>query len=169
MSQVELLCAAAVLMVAGLGFSRALVASMHLAEATRQHTLALEAARAKLEELQDAELRDLLVLYDADPSNDPGGAGSAPGEGFTVDGLTPTPDDEDGLCGGVEFPLVDGELLETAELPEFGLPRDLDGSGDIDGIDHASDYALLPVRVVVRWRTEGAPGRVEVRSFLAQR
>jgi hypothetical protein len=169
MSQVEVLCATAVLMVAALGFSRAMVASMHLAESTRQHTLAAQAARDKLEELQDAEFEDVLALYDTATANDPGGAGTAPGASFDVAGLTPTEDDEDGACGAIEFPTTSGQLLENAQLPDFGLPRDLDGSGGVDGGDHALDYALLPVRIVVRWRTDGGPMQVEVKSFLAQR
>lgn len=167
-SQIEILFATAVLMVAALAFSRAMVASMHLADSTREHTLASEAARRVLEEMQDAEFSDLLALYNADPSDDPVGV-SAPGASFTVEGLTPAMDDTDGIVGAVEFPLTGVKLLEDAEIPEFGLPRDLDGSGDIDDVDHASDYALLPVRITVRWRTDGGPMQVVLRSFLAQR
>lgn len=167
-SQLELLFAIAVLMVAALSFSSAMVTSMHLADSTREHTLASEAARRVLEEMQDAEFDDLLALYDDDPTNDPGGV-VVPGSRFAVSGLTPAVDDADGFVGSVEFPLSEGKLLERAELPEFGLPRDLDGSGTLDDADHSTGYALLPVRISVRWRTDGAPMEVTLRSFLAQR
>jgi len=167
-SQIEILFATAILMVAGLAFSRAMVSSMHLADSTREHSLASAAARLVLEELQDAEFSDLLVLYDDDPSNDPSGT-IGPGSTFAVAGLSPTADDADGEVGSVEFPLTDGELLETSELPEFGLPRDLDGSGALDEFDHSTDYALLPVRITVSWRTEGGPMQVVLRSILARR
>ncbi len=167
-SQIEILFATAVLMVAGLAFSRAMVSSMHLADSTREHTLASEAARRVLEELQDAEFADLLVLYNADPSDDPAGV-VGPGASFAVEGLSAAADDADGLVGAVEFPLSGGKLLEDVALRDFGLPRDLDGSGDIDDFDHAGDYALLPVRITVRWRTDGNPMQVVLRSLLAQR
>jgi len=168
-SQIEVLCATAVLMVAALGFSRAMVASMHLADSTREHALAIEAARRVLEELQDAEFSDLWELYNANSADDPAGLGSAPGANFAVDGLTPAGDDADGFCGSIEFATTDGQLIETAELGEFGLPRDLDGDGTLDSADHAADYKLLPVRVVVRWATDGGPMQVEVKSLLAER
>jgi len=158
----------AVLMVAGLAFSRAMVTSMHLADSTREHALASEAARRVLEEMQDAEFADLLALYNGDASDDPAGV-AAPGATFAVDGLTAAADDADGVVGAVEFPLTGGRLIESAALSEFGLPRDLDGSGDVDDLDHAADYALLPVRITVRWRTDDSPMQVVLRSFLAQR
>ena len=44
------------------------------------------------------------------------------------------------------FPLAeDGTLREDLELPELGLPRDLDGDGAIDSEDHTVDFRLLPV------------------------
>ena len=160
MSLIEVLCATAVLMVAALGFSRAMVASMHLADATREHTLAAQAARDKLEELQDADFAQLFALY---------GSGTTPGPDFAVEGLTSVADDEDGLCGEIEFPSTDGKLFEKLARPDLGMPRDLDGSGGLDEDDHALDYALLPVRILVRWRTDGGPSQVEVKSFLAAR
>jgi len=167
-SQIEILFATAVLMVAGLAFSRAMVTSMHLADSTREYAVASEAARRVLEEMQDAEFADLLALYNADTSDDPIGV-TSPGASFEVDGLTAAADDADGVVGAVEFPLTGAQLLESANLPEFGLPRDLDGSGDLDELDHSTDYALLPVRITVRWRTDGNPMQVVLRSFLAQR
>ena len=44
-------------------------------------------------------------------------------------------------------------LDETANVPQLGLPRDLDGDGkaDNDEVDE-DDYILLPVRIDVRWQ-----------------
>ena len=167
-SQLEILFATAVLLVAGLAFSSAMVTSMHLADSTRAHSLASEAARRVLEEMQDVEFEQVLALYNADPSDDPSGA-VAPGANFSVEGLSVPVDDADGFVGLVEFPLTAGELREDADLAEFGLPRDLDGSGDVDSLDHSGDYALLPVRVTVRWRTDENSMQVVLRTLLAQR
>lgn len=168
-TMVEVICAMALLMLATLGFSRALVASMQLADGNRERTLAREAAERLLAEMEDEDFAELLALYDANPANDPDGAGSAPGAGFVVAGLTPVSDDADGLVGAIEFPWTGNALLETAALADFGLPRDLDGSGDVDAFDHAADYRLLPIRVLVRWRSDDGPMQFELRTYLAER
>ncbi|MEQ1892119.1 MAG: hypothetical protein ABL998_06220 [Planctomycetota bacterium] len=168
MTQIEVLCATAVLMVAALAFSRAMVASMHLADSTRQQALASEAARRVLEEMQDATFADLIKLYNASTADDQVGV-TSPGATFVVEGLTPAADDADGIVGAVEFPTTAGVLHENADRPDFGLPRDLDGSGAVDAADHTTDYALLPVRIVVRWRSNNGPMQVELKSLLAAR
>ena len=54
------------------------------------------------------------------------------------------------------------QLHEDMDLPALGFPRDLNGDGAIDGADHAGDYSILPVQVVVRWRAAG--GDAEYRA-----
>src|SRR5262245_15136649 len=165
----EVLCAVVVLALAALGLSRAMIASNQLASDSRERALATEAARRMLEELQDTSFGSVFRTYDANPANDLGGAGKAPGANFTVDGLQATPDDADGMVGEIVFPVIGTQLRETADLPELGMPHDLDGGGTLDAADHAADYALLPVLVRVRWRGQTAPMQVELRTILAQR
>ena len=53
---------------------------------------------------------------------------------------------------------------ETADVPELGLPRDLDGDGSADNKNVSGGYVLLPVRVDVTWT--GMRG-TETRSLYA--
>lgn len=48
------------------------------------------------------------------------------------------------------------ELREDTVDPNLGMPRDLNGDGVIDGLNHASDYVILPVRIEVKWSESGA-------------
>jgi hypothetical protein len=58
-------------------------------------------------------------------------------------------------------------LRENADLPQFGLPADLNADGDIDKASHDDDYVVLPVLVRVRWTTVGGQsGEIGVLSWL---
>ena len=168
-SQVELLCAITVLALAMLGFSVGLISSLRMASAVRERALATEHARRVIEELQDTNFAQVFALYDATAADDPGGAGTAPGASFTVEGLTPVTDDADGKVGEIVFPVSGSQLREDVVSHSLGMPRDLNGNGAIDASDHAADYQLLPVLVRVRWRSQGAPMTVELRTILCQR
>jgi len=167
-SQLELLCAITVLALATLGFSLGLISSGRLASAVRERTLATEHARRVLEELQDANFAQVFALYDANPANDPGGV-PAPGASFVVEGLTPVADDPDGVVGEIRFPTSGNQLREDVVLHSLGMPRDLNGDGPIDAVNHAADYQLLPVLVRVHWRSQGADMTAELRTILCQR
>jgi type II secretory pathway pseudopilin PulG len=168
-SQLELICAVAFLLIATLGFSQSLIAGMRLADATHERALAIQAARQCLEELEDGTFAQVFARYNADPADDPGVAGSAPGSAFAVAGLNALGDDADGKVGEIVLPASGTQLREDLDLPELGLPRDLDGDGVIDATNHAGDYQLLPVLVRVEWRSKGAPMKVELRTFLCER
>ena len=158
----------AFLLVATLGFSQALVAGMRLADSTRERALAVQAARQCIEELEDETFAQVFARYNANAADDPGGAGTAPGASFTVEGLTPLVDDADGKVGEIVFPVDGTQLSENVDLPELGMPRDLNGDGD--SLDDATvGYELLPVLVRVEWRAQGAPMKVELRTYLCAR
>ena len=72
----------------------------------QEEWLATSAAQNVLERIRNEAFRDVVRLYDADPFNDPGGAGTAPGATFEVPGLDPTPGDADGIVGEVVLPVV---------------------------------------------------------------
>lgn len=124
--------------------------------------IAANASRIVLENMRNEDLDQVFALYNAVETDDPGGVGSAPGNRFAVDGLPPASDSPDGLIGEVFFPTVNLALLPTdvpilelrerAPAPELGMPRDLNGDNIIDVADHSSDYIVLPVRIVLRWR-----------------
>jgi len=138
---------------------------------SRESVTAAEAAESFVERLRSENVRLVFARYNTDPSDDPGGAGTAPGARFEVVGLDPG-DAPDGLAGEVRFPAVDTgpaggppvlELREDTVEPAFGLPRDLNGDSIIDEADHGDDYLLLPFEVVVTWR--GRTGLREHRTF----
>lgn len=137
----------------------------------QEEWMATSAAQNVLERIRNESFRDVVRMYDANPFNDPGGAGTAPGATFDVEGLDPTPGDEDGIVGEVVLPVVnvgtevapDWQVREDRGDVRLGLPRDLSGDAIIDASDHAADYVLLPVLVRVRWM--GRHGRRELRFF----
>lgn len=157
----ELLIAMTVLVVA-FGIFSSTVAGVHRQQVINwQHGIASNVARSTLERMRNEEFADVFALYNADPTDDVGGVGSAPGSRFEVIDLPPASDSIDGLHGEIQFPDVDTsagvsplpllELREDVDLPALGMPRDLSGDSIIDDADHAGDYAILPVRIVVRW------------------
>lgn len=151
---VELTIAVVVLTVAVSGFSSSVLSAMVLNRMNRETDVAQQAARRMLEELQGEEYDQVFAAYNA-TVGDYAGAGAESAPGFAVAGLDPQDGDLDGLAGRIEFPTID--VLGVVELREdvvdagLGMPRDLDGQNGVDAADHAGDYQLLPVRVVVEW------------------
>ena len=159
---VEVLLVAWVLMIALGSLVAVVTSSQRLARANEETSLAYAAARLQAAELQVLPFQEIFARYNSDPSDDPGGPGTAAGNDFAVRGLGPALDDADGFVGEYVFPeLPTGvgsavALREDLDLPELGMPRDLNGDGAQDALDHAGDYVILPVAIRVRWR--GAAG-----------
>jgi type II secretory pathway pseudopilin PulG len=174
-SLVELTIVVSVLLFALLAMSRSLGESMQLNEVNRENGLANDAAREMVEVLDGVENFDqVFFLYNADPEDDPGMPGSAPGAGFAVQGLDPVEGDPDGLVGEIFFPTATDpagrlELHENVDDPGLGMPRDLDGDGDADATDVSATYRLLPVRVRLRWQGASGERALEVRTLIADR
>jgi prepilin-type N-terminal cleavage/methylation domain-containing protein len=168
-SLLELVVAMAVLLVGIMGFSRSMLSIGRSSQEQHDAALATQAARDVLERIGAESFSEAFRRYDGDPANDPGGAGTAPGEGFAVPGLSAVAGDPDGLPGQVIFPIVSaspGRLREDVVMPDLGMPRDLNGDGVVDANDHSLDYTLLPVLVRVRWRTAGGSGSFELKTML---
>ncbi len=154
-----------VLLVALSIFSSTVAATMRMRTSNRDNAVAAEAARVVLEIMRDQPFDQLLALYNADPLDDPGGQGTAPGHRFTVEGLEPAPESPDGMIGEIRFPVVnvgtdeepDWELREDVDDRQLGMPRDLSGDAVTDEEDHASDYVRLPVGVNLAWQGEAGP------------
>jgi type II secretory pathway pseudopilin PulG len=154
---VELTIGMAVLLVALLIFSSSVSGVAKQRTVNRETNLAVAAARNLIETMRAAEFEQLWALYNADPLDDPFGAGTAPGNRFVVEGLDDTPDGG-GFDGEVIFPSVEDAVLgwqlrEDLEIPELGMPRDISGDSVVDDQDHGDGYFLLPVQVRVRWRS----------------
>jgi hypothetical protein len=153
-----------------LGFSRLLLSSRMASNTTHESTVAKEGARAMLETLKATAFEEVFARFNADGSDDPGGNGTAPGNGFAVRGLEPVEGDADGQVGEILFPMIGSELREDhGQAWLFGPVDDLDGDGNPfgpDAVDHAGDYRLLPVVVRVQWRGSGGNASVEFRTTL---
>ncbi|HKX46829.1 MAG TPA: type II secretion system protein [Planctomycetota bacterium] len=154
---VELMVVLVILSLAVGMLSGTMASTTRLAPVQREEALASEAARFQLETLRLVAVADLYALYNAAPGDDPGGAGTAPGSHFDVAGLTAQPGDPDGRVGRLRFPGDGVELREDGEDVFLGLPRDLDGDGAVDDGDHADDYRILPVEVLLEWQGVRGP------------
>ncbi len=171
-SLVELMLAMAVIAVALASAVGTIAGTAKLSQVDEETLVASQGARAMMECLQAADLRDAFALYNEVEVDDPGGAGTAPGAHFAVSGLDPLSDDADGMVGRILLPVAadfPGVLREDLFDPSFGMPRDLDLDRDVDGDDHAADYVVLPIRVQVRWRGPGGARVLELDTILTSR
>jgi hypothetical protein len=124
-----------------------------------------------LEDLQSQPFENAFRRYNSDPADDPVGATIPnPGEAFAVAGLNLQALDADGISGRILFPVDElGILREDFEEPTFGMPRDLNGDGVIDGDNRIDDHILLPVRVRVEWNGNTGDRFVEFHTVLCRR
>ena len=172
---VEMIIALSIMLVAASIFCRMVASTSKLREVNRENAIAADAARVLLEQMRSVAFSEVFALYNDDASDDPSGAGTAPGNGFSVEDLRPLPTSPNGLVGEVILPVQLVEVEEEAgavklggesgpvvvqELwlredtvdAELGMPRDLNGDNVVDELDHANDYIILPVCIVVRWQ-----------------
>lgn len=165
----ELLIVISVLLFALLSMSRSLVASMKLNESNKVTAIATDGIREMIETLQGVEeFGDLFAMYNADPDDDPPDV-VCPGSGFDVPGLVAAVDDPDGFVGEIVFPAVGTQLLENIVDEDMGMPRDLDGNGEIDDDPKNGTYRLLPVVLRMRWEDSTGEGTLEVSTLIADR
>lgn len=159
-SLVEVLITMVVLAV-GLGAAlSSFLGSSALSRSSRQRDTALDAAHSVLEMIEAERFDWAFATFDADGADDP--SAFAIPAAFSVEGLDPLPGDPDGLVGEVLFPGDGVELREDVVDKELGMPRDLNGDGAIDALNHAADYIVLPVRVRVVWKGETGEQLVEL-------
>jgi len=155
------------LLTVGIGmFAGTLGSVMGLGPSLRESARAVESARSVIEGMRAQPFEQVWALYNTDPADDPGGAGTAPGAGFAVQGLAPVPGDADGLVGSVIFPEIGGELREDSPDSKLGMPRDLDLDGAVDAGNHAADYRVLPVLVRVEWKGKGPARSIDLHTTL---
>jgi hypothetical protein len=162
-----------VLAVAFLALSQSLVGSMQLNRVNRESALALSGIREMVEILEGTgEFASVFSRFNADPADDPP-SGPSPGNFFAVAGLEPAGGDPDGFVGEIVFPTLTTaaglELREDVVDPDLGMPRDLNGDGLEDALDHSGDYRLLPVLLRLRWQGSSVERSAEIRTILADR
>ncbi len=167
---IEISISLGILLTILLGFSTALMKSMRASQANRERMLATNAARQMLETMQASEFSNIFRNYNSVEGDDLPGA-PLHLSAFSVEGLDPRSGDADGLCGEIIFPeLVTGtgvsQLRENSTNSNLGMPRDLNGDGNIDSLNHSGDYRILPVAIRVDWRGQAGNGQVQFRTFL---
>lgn len=153
---VEVAVAGAVLTIAVCGMSGSIVSALAVNRVNRETALAQEGLRAALERIRGATFGEAFVRHNANAADDPGGAGTAPGANFAIEGLQAAEGDADGFVGQFTFPTISvagvPQLREDVTDAAMGMPADLNGDGAVDALNHATNYRLLPVRVTIRWR-----------------
>lgn len=169
----EAVLALAVMTVAVSLFSSMVVTTSRTRVTNHEYPVASEAVRVLLEQMRNQDFTRVFALYNADPTDDPGGAASAPGNRFAIAGLQPLDESPDGFVGEILFPTLPGvdgmsDLREDMVDARLGMPRDLNGDSIVDGLDHASDYRLLPIRVTVDWRGKYGERRLQFQTMLAE-
>src|SRR5262245_21198072 len=132
LSALEVLVALGILAVGLLGFFGLLVSSLQTQSTSHETELAVQAARAKLEEVRSLPLRSVIAVD---------GARTA----FPVSGLVQPAGGLVELCR---------ERNASGDLPsvvaELGQDLDLNGDGDKDDAP-ADDFLVVPVKVTVTW------------------
>ena len=132
-----------------LGILTAHVTAAQLNRTNHETTLASEAIRSRMETIAASTPDTVIAAY---------GSGTAPGPTFTLATLGAN---SAGQRGTVEMPLSGGILRENVTNSALGMPKDLNGDGVIDSLDHTADWKILPVLVRLRWN--GVNGDREMR------
>lgn len=190
---IEIVIALSVLVVAASIFYQMLLGTSRLRQTNHQNALAADAARVVIEEMRNVPFLEIYKRYNEDPADDPGGAGTGPGNLFDVAGLEALDGAPGGKAGKITFPSlfieatpgpapgkkklgVPGggggtpagwQLRENYVDDSLGMPRDLNGDNVVDELNHASDYILLPVRVQVSWQGPAGKRTLEMVSQLS--
>ena len=146
---VEVMVAIVILTVSVYILSSTVTATIGHSGVKRERGLAVDGAMNLFEQMRSERFEDLFARYNSDPSDDPGGPGTAPGHHFTVSGLESQASDPDGFVGEIILPEAtsgrDVQLREDVDIAKLSMPRDLNGDLVVDGEDHAMDYIVLPV------------------------
>jgi hypothetical protein len=125
---IELMVVFSVMLVAVSIFYQMVLSTKRLRVLNHENAVAVEAARCVIERMRNEDFDEVFELYNADPSDDPDGAGTAPGNRFAVPGLEPLGTADDGLIGEVILPAV---LVEepAAGGGEVGGMQQVGGGG----------------------------------------
>lgn len=176
MTLMEIALAMPIVMIAMGMFVQMFTMGNGLRKGGREGWIASAAAQDLLERVRNEEFADIVRLYNADPFDDPGGPGTAPGATFAVRGLDSVDPAAGTPVGELILPMVNTgtevvpvwELREDADLPDLAMPRDLSGDAVVDDDDHSDDYTTLPVMVRIRWRGASGPREYELSTIFTE-
>jgi type II secretory pathway pseudopilin PulG len=168
MTLVELAVSITVLAFALCAAASTVITTGALNQKNHETEVARRAAENMIEVLRNTDFARVFPSYNSSPADDPGGAGTAPGNLFAVTGLTPLPGAPGGVAGQIFFPSAGPALVETVTEPSRGMPRDLNSDGVIDAANHVGDNRVLPVRVRIQWKSKNGPRTVELSTLLSE-
>lgn len=172
-TMIEAVVGMAVFVVGFMALSQLVFVQHRTVVGSRERMQATRAAEALMERMAAESFGDLFRKYNEATTDDVGLPNAAPGKHFTVADLHPVPWDPDGKVGEIIFPTVgignQEQLREDVVDPELGMPRDLNGDGVIDSLNHAADYEILPCRIEVQWNGIGGPQKVSFVTIYAWR
>ncbi len=162
----EVLCGGVVISIAMLGHVASTLSEHQMAADGQYRSEALQLARQFIERMRgDEDFAGLLgrIRTVQIATNLPGGVALANGRrAYAPDTYYPDfvlPSELDSMVVRVEVPLdpTTKSLREDLDEPWFGLPRDLDGDGDIDAEARDDDYRALPLSLTFHWTPPGRP------------
>lgn len=158
LSMVELMLVMVILVVAILGFVYGLGVNLQGVSVSKHASLALNAARSKVEELKAHSFRSTYADYG------PGSGSETFAVTYDEGGRTYTLEGPDGGDAGAIVFCVD----ETSIPAGFSWVSayDLNADGDISDTDVSADYRVLPVIARVSWVDNYGPRAVEVKTIL---
>lgn len=155
--------AVTVLAMSSMGFVAVTISTHRLERENESFANAVELSREVMEQMQAVTFSEVLARFNDDKTDDPEGNGTSVGSTWTrVDGTRGNVEgriadsDSTAVTCTVSFPLLAKKLREDLDLPEYGLPMDLNGDGEIDSADHSGDYVLLPISLNLQY--SGATG-----------
>lgn len=176
MTLLEVLFALPVVLIAASMLASTLVAIAKQRAVALENAVVAAAVQDTFERMRNEDLRDVFRLYNAEPFDDLLGPGTAPGNFFGVQGLTPLPGQPAGRVAEVRLPALNRgtavapvwELREDLVDAELQMPRDLDGDSVVDDANHAGNYTVLPVHVRVTWQGRFGPRRFDMHTLLTE-
>jgi len=166
-SLIELLLTATVFTIGIGAVASSMVASRSLGNTVRETNRALEVGQSAVESVKGEVFEEAFVRFNATAADDPA-LGDSPGNFFAARGLNLQVGDADGFVGEILFPGDGVQLREDFVDPELGMPRDLNGDGVVDAVDHSGDYNVLPIRVRLQWTGETGARSLDFVTLLAQ-
>ena len=168
MTLVELAVSITVLAFALCAAASTVITTGALNQKNHETEVARRAAENMIEVLRNTDFTRVFQTYNSATSDDPNGAGTAPGNLFAVKGLTPLPGAPGGVAGQIFFPSAGPALYENVNDASLGMPRDLNADGVVDAANHVGDNHVLPVRVRVQWKSKNGPRTVELSTLLSE-
>jgi hypothetical protein len=124
MTVVEIVVALSVLVVAVSIFCQMLVSTARMRAMNRESLLAADGARVALESLRNRPFLQVWRLFNETSADDPGGAGSGPGNRFAVEGLEAVEGAPNGMVGRYFFPTLVVQATSGSSSGGSGLSGD---------------------------------------------